>query len=170
MKVRVHLILFTSFYSTIYSGLIWLLLLLTATMATANNGKQGLIDDELRQQLKRAIAQSDSFEDRFDAEVWLTAMSHKLKRYVKDPEERLYILRNVHREAKRAGLEPEIVLAVIQIESAFNPYAVSVVGAQGMMQVMPFWKKEIGRPNDNLINMETNLRYGCTILKHYLDR
>ena len=168
--MRVHLILFTSFYSTIYSGLIWLLLLLTATVATANNGKQGLIDDELRQQLKRAIAQSDSFEDRFDAEVWLTAMSHKLKRYVKDPEERLYILRNVHREAKRAGLEPEIVLAVIQIESAFNPYAVSVVGAQGMMQVMPFWKKEIGRPNDNLINMETNLRYGCTILKHYLDR
>lgn len=128
------------------------------------------IDEGLRQQLKQAIAASDSFEDRFDAEVWLTAMSHKLKRYVKNHEERLTILRHVHREAKRAGLEPELVLAVIQIESAFNPYAVSVVGAQGMMQVMPFWKKEIGRPNDNLINMETNLRYGCTILRHYLDR
>ncbi len=128
------------------------------------------IDDELRQQLKDAIQQSDSFEDRYDAEVWLVAMSHKLKRYVKGHEERLRILRHVHREAKRAGLEPELVLAVIQIESAFNPYAVSVVGAQGMMQVMPFWKKEIGRPDDNLINMETNLRYGCTILRHYLDK
>lgn len=132
--------------------------------------EQPEIDDKLRQQLKKAIEKSDSFEDRFDAEVWLVAMSHKLKRYIKDPEERLYILRNVHREAKRANLEPELVLAVIQIESAFDPYAVSVVGAQGMMQVMPFWKKEIGRPNDNLINMETNLRYGCTILRHYLDR
>ena len=128
------------------------------------------VDNVLRDQLKKAISSADSFEDRFDAEVWLTAMSHKLKRYVKDPEERLYILRNVHREAKRANLEPELVLAVIQIESAFNPYAVSVVGAQGMMQVMPFWKNEIGRPNDNLIDLETNLRYGCTILKHYLDR
>lgn len=148
------------------------LLLLAALSASsnANNGNRQQVDDQLRQQLQRAIAQSDSFSDRFDAEVWLTAMSHKLKRYIKDPKERLYILRNVHREAKRAGLEPELVLAVIQIESAFDPYAVSVVGAQGMMQVMPFWKKEIGRPDDNLINLETNLRYGCTILKHYLDR
>ncbi|MFT6390188.1 MAG: soluble lytic murein transglycosylase-like protein [Cellvibrionaceae bacterium] len=140
-----------------------------STANTPTNERQP-IDDELRQQLKHAIASADSFEDRFDAEVWLTAMSHKLKRYVKDHKERLTILRHVHREAKRANLEPELVLAVIQIESAFNPYAVSIVGAQGMMQVMPFWKKEIGRPSDNLINMETNLRYGCTILRHYLDR
>lgn len=139
-------------------------------MVLASQQSRHAIDDELRQQLKTAIAAADSFEDRFEAEVWLTAMSHKLKRYIKDPEERLYILRNVHREAKRASLEPELVLAVIQIESAFDPYAVSVVGAQGMMQVMPFWKKEIGRPDDSLINIETNLRYGCTILKHYLDR
>lgn len=134
------------------------------------NERQADIDDALRNHLLEAINASDSFEDRFDAEVWLTAMSHKLKRYVKDPKERITILRHVHREARRAELEPELVLAVIQIESAFDPYAVSYVGAQGMMQVMPFWKKEIGRPQDNLINMETNLRYGCTILKHYLDR
>ena len=138
--------------------------------AFANQGTRQAVDSELREHLKKAIAAADSFEDRFDAEVWLTAMSHKLKRYIKDSEERLHILRHVHREAKRADLEPELVLAVIQIESAFDPYAVSVVGAQGMMQVMPFWKKEIGRPNDNLINMETNLRYGCTILAHYLER
>lgn len=140
------------------------------SVANAPKIERQAIDEELRQQLKQAIAASESFEDRFDAEVWLTAMSHKLKRYVKDNEERLTMLRHIHREAKRANLEPELVLAVIQIESAFNPYAVSVVGAQGMMQVMPFWKKEIGRPNDNLINLETNLRYGCTILRHYLDR
>lgn len=144
--------------------------LISSSFSYANVSQRQPVDDELREQLKNAIEMSDSFEDRFDAEVWLMAMSHKLKRYVKDNEKRLTILRHVHREAKRAGLEPELVLAVIQIESAFNPYAVSVVGAQGMMQVMPFWKKEIGRPDDNLINLETNLRYGCTILKHYLDR
>ena len=128
------------------------------------------VDDALRAQLQRAIAASDSFVDRYDAEVWLTAMSYKLKRYIKDPAERLLILRSVHREATRADLEPELVLAVIQIESAFDPYAVSRVGAQGMMQVMPFWKAEIGRLEDNLIDLQTNLRYGCTILKYYLDK
>jgi soluble lytic murein transglycosylase-like protein len=137
---------------------------------TANKVPRQAVDEELKTELKQAILASDSFEDRFDAEVWLTAMSHKLKRYIKDPKERLSILRKVHSEATRAGLEPELVLAVIQIESAFNPYAVSVVGAQGMMQVMPFWKKEIGRVEDNLINLDTNLRYGTTILKHYIDR
>jgi soluble lytic murein transglycosylase-like protein len=128
------------------------------------------VDEELKTELKQAILAADSFKDRFDAEVWLIAMSHKLKRYIKDPKERLDVLRKVHKEATRARLEPELVLAVIQIESAFNPYAVSVVGAQGMMQVMPFWKKEIGRAEDNLINLDTNLRYGTTILRHYIDR
>lgn len=164
--------------SVLLKGLLWLSLLFSIVIyiftnaALANNPKvsRQAVDAELRELLIKAVSAADSFEDRFDAEVWLTAMSHKLKRYVKDAEERLTILRHVHREATRAGLEPELVLAVIQIESAFDPYAVSVVGAQGMMQVMPFWKKEIGRPEDNLINLETNLRYGCTILRHYLDR
>ena len=80
------------------------------------------------------------------------------------------ILTLVHYEAKRAELEPELVLAVIEVESNFDRYAVSVAGALGLMQVMPFWVNEIGRPDDNLIRMETNLRYGCTILKHYLDK
>jgi soluble lytic murein transglycosylase-like protein len=137
---------------------------------TPNIDQRQAIDEELKTDLKQAILIADSFEDRFDAEVWLTAMTHKLKLYIKDPKERLSLLRKVHKEATRAGLEPELVLAVIQIESAFNPYAVSYVGAQGIMQVMPFWKKEIGRIEDNLINIDTNLRYGCTILKHYIDR
>ncbi len=128
------------------------------------------VDPELRLALREAISQADSFVDRFDAEVWLMSKSQPLSRYIKDPKRRMHVLKAVHREATRAGLRPEIVLAVIQIESAFNPYAVSRVGAQGMMQVMPFWKKEIGRPDDNLIDMDTNLRYGCTILKHYIKK
>ena len=127
-------------------------------------------NQELLAILKKTIGKSDSFEDEFDAQVWLVSKSEPLKRYIKDEEKRLDLLRRIHRAATRAGLSPEIVLAVIQIESAFNPYALSHAGAQGMMQVMPFWKNEIGRPDDNLIDIETNLRYGCTILKHYLDR
>lgn len=131
---------------------------------------QQIIDDELRRSLKRNIEAADSFEDRFEAEAWLMLMSGRLERYVKEPERRLKLLREVHREARRAGLQPELVLAVIEVESHFNRYAVSSVGAQGIMQVMPFWKNEIGRPEDNLIELETNLRYGCTILKHYIER
>lgn len=132
--------------------------------------QQYQVDDKLRSLLRDSIEQADSFEDRFDAEVWLIAKSTPLQRFIKDPEERFRILRLVHREATRAGVPPDLVLAVIQIESAFDPYAVSRVGAQGMMQVMPFWKKEIGREQDSLIDLETNLRYGCTILKYYIDR
>ncbi len=132
--------------------------------------KPDIVDDSLRQALSQAINNSTSFDDRYDAEVWLVAMSTKLKPYISDPKERIALLKNIHHAASNAELEPELVLAVIQIESSFNPYAVSRVGAQGLMQVMPFWKKEIGRPDDNLINSITNLRYGCAILKHYLER
>lgn len=127
-------------------------------------------DDELRKLLMQTVNESSSFVDRFDAEVWLVDMSSRLKRYIKDPEERLSLLKRVHSEAKRAGLEPELVLSVIHVESAFKRFAISRVGAQGLMQVMPFWKNEIGRPGDNLTTVSTNLRYGCTILKHYLNK
>ncbi|MCK7598438.1 lytic transglycosylase domain-containing protein [Microbulbifer sp. CAU 1566] len=150
-----------------------LLLCLTSLLllASANASAQAKeVDPLLLQALKTAVTEADSFVDRYDAEVWLMAKSQPLARYIKDPEERMHVLKAIHREATRAELQPEIVLAVIQIESAFNPYAVSRVGAQGMMQVMPFWKKELGRPEDNLINMDTNLRYGCTILKHYIKK
>ena len=127
-------------------------------------------NQELLSLLKQTIEQSDSFEDRFDAEVWLVSKSGQLKRYIKDEEKRLNLLRRIHKAATHAKLSPEIVLAVIQIESRFDPYALSRVGARGMMQVMPFWKNEIGRPDDNLMDVDTNLRYGCTILKYYLDK
>ncbi|MEJ2416600.1 MAG: transglycosylase SLT domain-containing protein [Exilibacterium sp.] len=128
------------------------------------------VDEDLRRLLKNTIAGADSFADRFDAEVWLVAMSGRLERFLENPKQRLRLLRSVHLAATRANLQPEMVLAVIEVESRFDRFAVSSVGAQGMMQVMPFWKHEIGRPNDNLIDLETNLKYGCTILKYYLDK
>ncbi|MCH8865959.1 MAG: transglycosylase SLT domain-containing protein [Proteobacteria bacterium] len=127
-------------------------------------------DPELREILREAAGSATSFDDRFDAVVWLTDMSARLARQVRDDDERMKILTLVHAEAARAGLEPELVLAVIEVESNFDRYAVSVAGALGLMQVMPFWRNEIGRPGDNLIHAETNLRYGCTILKFYLDK
>jgi len=127
-------------------------------------------DPELREVLRQAANAADSFEDRFDAEVWLTDMSTRLERQVQDPDERIEILTRVHYEAARVELPPELILAVIEVESNFDSYAISVAGALGLMQVMPFWRDEIGRPDDNLIHLDTNLRYGCTILKFYLDK
>ncbi|UCG74486.1 MAG: lytic transglycosylase domain-containing protein [Chromatiales bacterium] len=126
-------------------------------------------DPELRERLREAMHASTSFPDRFDAQVWLTDMALRLGNQVRDPQERVHILKQAHWEASRVALPPEMILAVIDIESAFDPYAVSVAGAQGLMQVMPFWLDEIGRPNDRLVDIDTNLRMGCTILKYYYD-
>ena len=139
---------------------------LVASSAVAQDGP----DPELREVLRSAASDTTSFEDRFHAEVWLTDMSRRLERQVKDPEERIKILKLVHLEAKRATIAPELVLAVIETESNFDHYAISVAGAIGLMQIMPFWLDEIGRPDDNLLHISTNLRYGCTILKFYLDK
>ena len=127
-------------------------------------------DASMRQALISAINESDSFADRFDAEVWLTDMSSRLGSRVEDPEERLTILRRVHYEARRANLDPQLVLSLIQVESNFDRFAISSAGAQGLMQIMPFWLDEIGKPDDNLFDIETNLRFGCTILSLYLER
>jgi soluble lytic murein transglycosylase-like protein len=127
-------------------------------------------DDQLRSLLEKTINESDSFNDRFDAEVWLMDMSARLKSRVPNDHERLQLLKNIHYEASKAGLPPEMVLAVINVESNFNRWAISKVGAQGLMQIMPFWLKEIGHPEDNLFRIRTNLRMGCTILRYYLDK
>ena len=145
-------------------------ILLAACLATGPAMAQGSPDPELRETLRAAAGDSESFTDRFHAEVWLTDMSRRLARQVKDPEERINILKLVHLEAMRADLPPELILAVIETESNFDHYAISVAGAIGLMQIMPFWLDEIGRPNDNLLHIETNLRYGCTILKFYLEK
>lgn len=147
---------------TLAAGLILLAISGTSLAAEA--------DSALLHKLKLATNDVSGFDNQYDAQVWLVAKDRPMARIIKDPAQRLALLKLIHSEAQRADLQPEIVLALIEVESAFDNYAVSVAGAQGMMQVMPFWKKELGRPEDNLINPQTNLRYGCTILKHYLDR
>lgn len=149
---------------------IFTLCLVVVLLAPAIAQAQQTPDPELREALRVAANAADSFDDRYDAAVWLADMSRRLESQVEDPDERMRILTRVHHEATIAGLEPELVLAVIETESNFDSYAVSVAGALGLMQIMPFWRDEIGRPDDNLIHVETNLRYGCTILKFYLNK
>jgi soluble lytic murein transglycosylase-like protein len=128
-----------------------------------------VITPELRALLVQAIQSTDSFEDRFEAEVWLADMSSRLKPRIADDKERLLILRAAHYEAMRAGLVPELVLAVMDVESGFDRFAISTAGALGLMQIMPFWLRELQQPQANLFDIATNLRMGCTILKYYVD-
>ncbi|CAM3323064.1 lytic transglycosylase domain-containing protein [Halomonas lysinitropha] len=102
------------------------------------------------------------------ARQWLNDMEPRLARYLPDPARRRELLGRIHHEARLAGLAPELVLAVIQVESAFKAEAVSSAGAVGLMQIMPFWIRELGLPADDLQDPRRNLRYGCTILAHYL--
>lgn len=152
----------------VLAGLCALFLVVISSSLQAATQEQP--DDELRSLLSKAINSADSFEDRFDAEVWLLDMSNRLKKRVPDTKKRLNLLKQVHYEASRAELPPELVLSVIHIESNFDRFAISHVGARGMMQIMPFWLKEIGKPDDNLFHLRTNLRFGCTILKHYINK
>ena len=127
-------------------------------------------DPDLRVILLGAIKEADSFQDRFDAEVWLTDMSGRLTRQVPDAKERLDILKTVHRQATHAHVAPELVLAVIDVESNFDRYAISASSALGLMQVMPFWVPELGYTDKNeLFKIDVNVLLGCLILKYYLD-
>ncbi len=110
-----------------------------------------------------------AFATQHEADIWLNEMSRRLQKRIPDAESRLDFLSTVHYEAKRAGLDPQLVLGLIEVESGFKKYAISRAGARGYMQVMPFWVNEIGMPKDNLFHLRTNLRYGCTILRHYLE-
>ncbi|MEO8445464.1 MAG: lytic transglycosylase domain-containing protein [Gammaproteobacteria bacterium] len=127
-------------------------------------------DPALREKLKAALEEPSNFEDRFEAEVWLTDMAGRLAHKVPDPAERLEILTTVHREASRVALPPEMILAVIDVESGFQPYAVSRANAQGLMQVMRFWLAELGMPGHALLDVRDNVRMGCTILRYYYDK
>lgn len=120
--------------------------------------------------LKQAVETVNDVPEQLDTMLWLAQMSQRLKTQVNDPFYRVHLLRMIHEEATRADLDPELVLAVIQVESRFDRFAVSSSGARGLMQIMPFWKKEIGHPDDDLFNPRINLRYGCAILRYYLDQ
>ncbi len=150
-----------------------LFILLLPALALAGAQKYEPLSASVQAALSRSIADQappkSSFLDSMEAIDWLTEMSRRLARRMPDRESRLEFLRAVHYEATRAGLDPQLVLGLIQVESGFKKYAVSSAGARGFMQVMPFWIKVIGRSDDNLFHLRTNLRYGCTILRHYLD-
>jgi hypothetical protein len=147
-------------------GLLLSILLLTLTAAPTFAAE---VDPALKERLQLAITDTHSFDDKFDATVWLTDMALRMEKRVPNPQERIEILQYVHQEAQRVDIPPELILAVIDIESAFDRFAVSSAGARGLMQVMPFWLEELNRPNDNLFNIQTNLRMGCTILRYYMD-
>lgn len=137
-------------------------------VSAAKNAQK--LDPVLLERLASALVEQTTKTDLFDAQVWLLATDTRLQRYVKDSATRLRILETVYTQATDKLLDPDLVLAVMHVESFFDPYAISSVGAQGLMQVMPFWRKELGRDQDNLTNIETNISYGTTILAYYIER
>ena len=141
--------------------------------ALAGNQAEEALAHSVAQMMSRAIADRPvpaDWEQRAEAGAWIASMSKRLAARMPDEAERRDLLRSVHYESIRAGLDPQLVLAVIHHESGFKKYAVSVADARGYMQVMPFWTRVIGAPEHNLFHLRTNLRYGAVILRHYLDR
>jgi soluble lytic murein transglycosylase-like protein len=147
--------------------------LCSASAAFAGAQKYEPLSASVQAALQKAVSDSrpsvSSFKNPIDAADWLSEMSRRLEKRIPNREYRIDLLRSVHYEATRAGLDPQLVLGLMQVESGFRKYAVSSAGARGYMQVMPFWVKTIGRPDDSLFDLRTSLRYGCTILRHYLD-
>jgi soluble lytic murein transglycosylase-like protein len=148
-------------------------LLVAAGTAWAGAQQYEPLAASVQASLQRAVSDKAAprlaFRSTSDGEAWLKEMSRRLEQRMPDERERLEFLTTVQYEATRAGLDPQLVLGVVQVESNFRKYAVSAAGARGYMQVMPFWVKLIGGDDHNLFHLRTNLRYGCVILRHYLD-
>lgn len=146
---------------------------LACPLAHAGAQKEEVLAASVQAVLRGAVADMASPEPVFasmqDKLHWLNEMAPRLAKKIPDTRERVDFLKTVYYEAQRAGLDPQLVLGLIQVESGFKKYAVSSAGARGLMQVMPFWVRSIGTPDHNLFHLRTNLRYGCTILRHYLD-
>jgi Soluble lytic murein transglycosylase and related regulatory proteins (some contain LysM/invasin domains) len=153
----------------------WLLVALCVTAASAHAGNQLYepMSASVRASLSKAVSDTPvtnvSFMNTPEDQAWLAEMSKRLARRMPDPEQRIEFLSTVRYEAIRAGLDPELVLGLIEVESGFKKYAISSVAARGYMQVMPFWTKLVGTPDQDLFHLRTNLRYGCNILRLYLD-
>jgi soluble lytic murein transglycosylase-like protein len=145
-------------------------LLLAALLAPGAGLADRQMDPELRGVLAEVLQPSECFADRYERAVWYAYMEPRLERYVASPREREQILHHVHCEARRVDVPPELVLAVMDVESRFNRYAVSPAGAVGLMQVMPFWPRELGMTNDQLVSIPDNVRMGTTILGYYLRK
>ena len=143
-----------------------------ALPALAGAQKEEQLSQSVVYGLAKSIADAPvpaDYASRPDVERWIAEMSRRISRKVDTDRERRELLATTHYEAMRSGLDPQMVLAVMYHESGFKKYAVSVAQARGYMQVMPFWVKQIGSPDQNLFNLRTNLRYGTVILRHYLD-
>lgn len=142
----------------------------TACMALAQtHSNSEEIDLDLLAYLEQDVLEEHGFTDSFEAEVWYESMFPRLQAFEIADQEKIQILQSVHAESRASGLSPNLILAVIEVESSFDRYAISRAGAQGLMQVMTFWKKELGRPEDNLTDPYTNLKYGTSILSYYLE-
>jgi soluble lytic murein transglycosylase-like protein len=129
-------------------------------------------DPELKAIVQRAIGEAECFTDHYDSAVWYTLMEPRLRRIVKEKDERLDILKQVYCETHRAGetrLPPGLVRGVIEVESRFDRYAVSSAAAVGLMQVMPFWPERLGMRRYELVRIAPNIRMGCAILRFYLN-
>jgi len=151
-----------------------LALLCAAPLAFAGNQLEEKLSDSVRAQLQASIADRGVPVISFDsgtenAHKWLYEMGKRLQQRIPDRKTRTEFLKTLHYESKRNGLDPQMVLGLIQVESGFRKYAVSSAGARGYMQVMPFWIKAIGEPQHNLFALRINLRYGCVIMRHYLN-
>jgi soluble lytic murein transglycosylase-like protein len=142
-----------------------------AGAARAGAQKYELLSASVRTALAQAVADR-GIVDMSDMEmrVWVRAMTPRAQGWFPEEDATRRFLALVRYEALRAGLDPQLVLAVIEVESRFRKYAVSRSGARGLMQVMPFWVQQIGAPGQDLFQERMNLRYGCTILRHYLDQ
>jgi soluble lytic murein transglycosylase-like protein len=151
------------------------LLVLAASASAVFAGEQRYepLAASVQAALSSAVADRASphlvFASSHEADAWLSSMSSRLARYISDEQTRVDVLTTIQYESKRAGLDPQLVLGVIDTESKFRKHAVSRAGARGYMQVMPLWTAVIGNRDHNLFNLRTNLRYGCVILRHYLD-
>lgn len=147
--------------------------ILCCSYSYASQQKYEEMKDETKQMLSRAISdiapEINSFSSIKEQERWIAVQGKFLEKRIPLDFERISLLKSIHYEASRAGLEPELLLGLIEVESGFKKYALSSVGARGMMQVMPFWIDVIGDNSHNLFHTRTNLRYGCVILKHYLE-
>ncbi len=160
MKTRMHI------------GLLLAALLLVPS-AHAGAQREEKLSASMRASLQRSLADTavtrTAFRDPADEAAWLKEMSRRLAKRMPDETERVEFLTTLHWEASRAGIDPQLMLGLIQVESGFRKYAVSPVGARGYTQVMPFWIKLIGSPDQDLFQLRTNLRYGAVILRHYID-
>lgn len=153
--------------------LLWLCLWAYISTAVAGTQIEEPLSDSVRAMMQSSISDQAVSEiplmTDVEGKAWLQAMSQRLAKRMPDPAMRADFLRTLYYEATRAGLDPQMVLGLIQVESGFKKYAVSSAGARGFMQVMPFWLRSIGESRHNLFHLRLNLRYGCTILRHYID-